>query len=817
MENLDKKEKEPQKNMDFTQNYEASSIKVLSGLEGVRARPAMYIGSTDISGFHHLLWEVLDNSVDEALAGYATEIIIILHKDGSASCEDNGRGIPTDIHPEEGISALELVMTRLHAGAKFDHGVYKVSGGLHGVGVSVVNALSEWLIAEVYREGKIFKQTYKRGIPDGPIQIIGETKKRGTFVRFKPDPEIFENLEFDLEIVQKRIKELSYLNPEIKFYLVDERIGFFEKYHYKGGVAELVKALNAKKIPIHSKVIYISGEKENVKVEVAIQYNSSYIETLYSYVNNIHTKEGGTHIIGFRSALTKAINRYISDDKISKQFKIKVEGEDVRDGLCAVISLKVPDPQFEGQTKMKLGNSEIKPIVESIVYEGLMKFLEENPSEAKKIIQKITIAAKAREASKKAKELIRKKSEIEEFLIAGKLADCSERDPEKREIFIVEGDSAGGSAKQARDRRFQAILPLRGKILNVEKANMEKMLSSEEIKSIIAALGAGIGPDNFNSEKCKYHKIIIMTDADIDGAHIRTLLLTFFYRQMPELIEKGWLFIAQPPLYRVVEGKKEIYLKNDEELDKYILKRISEGVKAYFIKDSPNEKIEIENFRNLFLTCAKLDRILLNLFKKNYPPQIILLLLKAELNNLSFFEDFSKMESLAKDYQNLGFKISKIKPSDYNPKYYEFFIYSEKENFISTRIGPELILEKDYREAYKVFENLKPYIFYKLQIAYKDSIKVWENWIFFISEFLQYLREEGRKGLFIQRYKGLGEMNSKQLWETTMDPKNRVLKKVSIYDAEKADELFSVLMGEEVEPRKEFIYQHALEYRELDI
>ncbi|MCD6489290.1 MAG: DNA topoisomerase (ATP-hydrolyzing) subunit B [Thermodesulfobacterium sp.] len=809
--------KEFEKDMNISESYEARSIKVLSGLEGVRIRPAMYIGSTDISGFHHLLWEVLDNSVDEALAGYATEIKITLHKDGSASCEDNGRGIPIDIHPEEGVSALELVMTRLHAGAKFDHRIYKVSGGLHGVGVSVVNALSEWLIAEVHRDGKIYRQIYKRGVPDSPLQIVGKTKKRGTFIRFKPDLEIFGNLEFDLDIVRKRIKELSYLNPKIRFYLVDERIGLLEKYHHKGGIVELVKTLNAKKNPIHSKVIYISGEKDDVKVEVAIQYNSGYTETLYSYVNNIHTKEGGTHVIGFRSALTKAINRYISDERVPKQFKIKVEGEDVREGLCAVISLKVPDPQFEGQTKMKLGNSEVKPIVESIVYEGLLKFLEENPGEAKKIIQKITLTAKAREASKKARELIRKKSEIEDYLVAGKLADCSEKNPEKREIFLVEGDSAGGSAKQARDRRFQAILPLRGKILNVEKANVEKMLSSEEIKSIIAALGAGIGPEKFSLEKCKYHKIIIMTDADIDGAHIRTLLLTFFYRQMPELIENEWLFIAQPPLYRVVEGKKETYLKSDEELDKYILKRIAKEVKAFFIKDLPKEKIELKDFYNFFLNCAKLDRLLLNLFKKNYHHHVILLLLSCDFTNLSMFEKISKIEKLAQEYKKLGFKISKIKSSDYNPKYYEFFVFSEKESFISTRVGPEIILEKDYREACKVFENFKNFVSYKLQIAYKGSIKTWDNWIFSISEILQYLRDEGRKGLFIQRYKGLGEMNPKQLWETTMDPQRRVLKKVSIQDAEKADEIFSVLMGENVEPRKEFIYQHALEYRELDI
>ncbi len=795
--------------------YEAQSIKVLSGLEGVRTRPAMYIGSTDISGFHHLLWEVLDNAVDEALAGYATEIKVTLHKDESASCEDNGRGIPVDIHPEEKVPALELVMTRLHAGAKFDHGVYKVSGGLHGVGVSVVNALSEWLIAEVYRDGKVYRQTYKRGVPDGPVQVVGKTKKRGTFVRFKPDREIFGDIEFDLDIVQKRIKELAYLNPQIKFYLVDERIDFSEKYHFKGGIVELIKSLNLKKNPIHSKIVYISGEKDNVKVEVAIQYNSGYSEIVYSYVNNIHTKEGGTHVIGFRAALTKAINRYISDNnKLPKQLKMKVEGEDVKEGLCAVISLKVPDPQFEGQTKMKLGNSEVKPIVESIVYEGLLKFLEENPGEAKKIIQKIVIAAKAREASRKARELVRKKSEVEEFIVAGKLADCSEKNPEKRELFIVEGDSAGGSAKQARDRRFQAILPLRGKILNVEKANIEKMLASGEIKSLIAALGAGIGPDSFNADKCKYHKIIIMTDADIDGAHIRTLLLTFFYRQMPEIIEKGWLFIAQPPLYRVVDNKKEIYLKNDEELDKYIIKRLAQNIRISFVND---KTIKIEDFKNFFFNCARLDRLLLNLLKKTYPTQIVLILFKLGFNNLSMFGDLSKMEVLSQECQNLGFKVSKIKPSQYNPKYYEFFVLSERESFVSSQIGPEIILEKDYREAFKIFTLLKDYLGYKLKIEYKGETRVWDNWIYSLNEILQYLRDEGRKGLFIQRYKGLGEMNSKQLWETTMDPQRRVLKKVSIQDAEKADELFSVLMGENVEPRREFIYQHALEYRELDI
>ncbi len=800
------------------EEYQAQSIKVLSGLEGVRARPAMYIGSTDTSGFHHLLWEVLDNSIDEALAGYATEIRITLHKDGSASCEDNGRGIPIDIHPEEKISALELVMTRLHAGAKFDRRVYKVSGGLHGVGVSVVNALSEWLIAEVYREEKIYRQVYRRGVPQGPVEIVGKTKKRGTLITFKPDPEIFGSQEFDLEIVQRRIKELAYLNPEIKIYLTDERIGFSEKYHYKGGIVELVKSLNAKKEVVHSKVIYFSGEKDNVKVEIAIQYNTGYTETVYSYVNNIHTKEGGTHLIGFRTALTKAINRYLSEDKISKQMKIKVEGEDVREGLCAVISLKVPEPQFEAQTKMKLGNSEVKPIVESIVYEGLLKFFEENPGEAKKILQKVITSAKAREASKKARELVRKKSELEEFLVAGKLADCSEKDPEKRELFIVEGDSAGGSAKQARDRRFQAILPLRGKILNVEKANIEKMLSSEEIKSLIATLGAGVGPDNFNLDKCKYHNIIIMTDADVDGSHIRTLLLTFFYRQMPEIIERGWLFIAQPPLYKITEGKKEIYLKDDEELDKYIFKRLVANLKIAFLEEKSSKIVkEIKNPQEFLLSITKLERHLLNLYKKTFPPEAVLLLLIDEFINLAAFEELEKLENLAKKCQKFGYKISKMKPSDFNPKYYEFYILSEKEGYFSCKIGPELILEKDFRGALKIFEKLKEFVPFFLKITFKDQFQIFENWLFHLNQILSWLREEGRKGLFIQRYKGLGEMNFKQLWETTMDPAKRVLKKVTIQDAEKANELFSILMGENVEARKEFIYNHVLEYKELDI
>jgi DNA gyrase subunit B len=785
--------------------YVAKDIKVLSGLEGVRMRPAMYIGSTGPEGFHHLLWEVLDNAVDEALAGYANEIRVTLHKDGSASLEDNGRGIPVDIHPEEKVPALELVMTRLHAGAKFDHGVYKVSGGLHGVGVSVVNALSEWLIVNVYRDGKTYQQKYSRGNPLTPIEVIGKTNKRGTLVRFKPDPDIFGDLEFDLETVKRRIRELAFLNPEITFYLVDERVGYSEKFHQKGGIVEYVKVLNQKKEPVHSKVIYISGEKDKVKVEVALQYNTSSTETIFSYVNNIHTKEGGTHIVGFRTALTRALNRYLSEDKSYKGPKL--EGEDVREGLCAVLSLKVPDPQFEGQTKMKLGNSEVKSIVDSIVYEGLLKFFESNPQEAKKILQRVIQTAKEREAARKARELTKKKSELEEFITAGKLADCTEKNPEKRELFIVEGDSAGGSAKQARDRRFQAILPLRGKILNVEKASLDKMLKSEEIKGLIATLACGIG-DSFDPDKCNFRRIIIMTDADIDGAHIRTLLLTFFYRQMAPIIERGWLYIAQPPLYRVVEGKKEYYLKYDEELDKFLLKRIAKNLSL---------KPALSDPEPFFATLYKMEKHLLALAKKNYPPEVVLLLLTLGYVSLVNLEKEEDVEKLSQEVVKRSFKISKVKPSRDNPKYYEFNLLSEKEGISFCKVGPVLILEKDYRELVKLFEGLKPYLSQDLRVKFKDEERIFQGFPFSLFDMLNFLREEARKGLYIQRYKGLGEMNPKQLWETTMDPERRVLKKVSLKDAEKASELFSILMGENVEPRREFIYQHALEYRELDI
>lgn len=795
------------------QTYGAESIRVLSGLEGVRVRPAMYIGSTGPDGFHHLLWEVLDNSVDEALAGYCNQIQVVLNADGSATVEDNGRGIPVDIHPQEGISALEVVMTRLHAGGKFERAVYKVSGGLHGVGVSVVNALSEWLVAEVYREGFIYRQSYRRGIPDGPVEKIGRTKKTGTRVTFKPDPEIFGELEFDYEVVKNRLRELAFLNPEVKFILRDERTGAEETFHFKGGLSEFVKYLNRKREPIHRKIIHLSGERDLVKVEVALQYHTGYTETVYAYVNNIHTREGGSHLVGFRTALTRAINRYLSSaEGLPKNMRVKVEGEDVREGLCAVISLRMPDPQFEGQTKMKLGNSEIKPLVDSIVFEGLMRFFEENPGEAKKIMAKVVQAARAREAARKAREIARKKGEALETLVAGKLAECQEKDPEKRELFIVEGDSAGGSAKQARDRRFQAILPLRGKILNVEKARIDKVLSSEEIKQLVASLGTGIGPD-FDPEKARFRRIIIMTDADVDGAHIRTLLLTFFYRQMTELLERGWLYIAQPPLYRVSENKKDIYIKDDASLDAYLFGRALKKV----ILHLSGEIVSADLSRRILEDMAGLERALSELLRRGIPPDGALVLVSSGFTRADHFDSEERVAELAERFKEKGYAVGRLKSSSERPEAYEFEVTSQKEGYLSYTVGPAIPVRREFREVVRFYRRLEPYLGKRVEIKIGEEKRAYQDLISGLSEILALVRDTGRKGLHIQRYKGLGEMNPSQLWETTMDPERRILLRVEVQDAAEADELFSTLMGDKVELRKEFIQTHALEYRELDV
>ncbi len=793
--------------------YEARQLKVLSGLTAVRKRPAMYIGNTSEEGLHHLVYEVVDNSIDEALAGFCTKIKVTIHEDGSVTVEDNGRGIPVDIHPTEKIPGLELVMTRLHAGGKFDHQTYKVSGGLHGVGVSVVNALSEWLVAEVYRDGYVWKQSYRRGEPEGPVEKVGTTKKSGTKVTFKPDPEIFkETTDFKFNILQARMRELAYLNPNVKITIQDERSGEKSEFHFKGGLSSFVEYLNRNKDLVNSPPIYISGAKDNVEVEVAFQYNTGYQEKVLSYVNNIRTKEGGTHVAGFRIALTKCLNRYASDDVVPKKLREKMEGEDVREGLTCVISVRVPNPQFEGQTKTKLGNSEVRSIVASVVTEGLTTYLEENPTVAKKILQKAVEAARAREAARRAKELARKKGGAGELLMAGKLAECQEKDPEKREIFIVEGDSAGGSAKQGRDRRFQAILPLRGKIMNVEKARFDKMLASEEIRQLIAALGTGIGPDEFDPEKVRYHKIIIMTDADVDGAHIRTLLLTFFYRQMMDLIERGYVYVAQPPLYRVSSGKKsETFLKDEEEFDIFLFDRITKDLKIRI--EGFDKVFQGEEVKRLFTDLSNYEKAVKELCKKGLWEKVIQDILSFGAISIESFKDYEYMANLRTKFKEKGYSVGQIKASGSEDGGYEFWVAEKGLAYLHTVIGPELIQKPEFHRAIKAYKKIAHILGKRYFVVHSQDEKEFSD----VNTLLEYIKGLARKGLNIQRYKGLGEMNPDQLWETTMNPQKRRLLRVTIADATEADNLFTTLMGDKVEPRKEFIQQHALEVEELDI
>ncbi len=797
------------------QQYGARQIKVLSGLLAVRKRPSMYIGNTASEGLHHLVYEVVDNSIDEALAGYCSKIELTLHEDGTATVEDNGRGIPVDIHPTEGIPALELVMTRLHAGGKFDHQTYKVSGGLHGVGVSVVNALSEFLKVEVYRNGKIYFQEYFRGESSGPIRIIGDTNKTGTRVTFKPDSEIFqETTEFKYEILQARMRELAFLNPNVKIKIRDERTETENEYHFKGGLVSFVEYLNKNKELIHEEPIAISGEKDGVQVDVAFQYTGGYTEKISSYANNIRTKEGGTHVAGFRQALTKCLNKYASDDIVPKKLREKMEGDDVREGITCVISVRVPNPQFEGQTKTKLGNSEVRFIVASIVHEKLSTYLEENPSVAKKILTKAVQAARAREAAKRAKELARKKGAGQDMMMAGKLAECQEKDPVRREIFIVEGDSAGGSAKQGRDRRFQAILPLRGKILNVEKARFDKMLASEEIRHLIAALGTGIGTEEFDPEKVRYHKIIIMTDADVDGAHIRTLLLTFFYRQMASLVESGYLYVAQPPLFRVASGKKkEIFIKDEAQLDKFLFERSMKDLSVRV--EGWDYSLSGEKLADFLTSLATFEELLNNIDRKGWWKELLLDLLDFNLVSMEQLKDYDFMEKLRKTLAIKEYKTGRLKPSDGESSIYELDVARKDLAYLTARIGEDLIRMPEYRTLVKFFSSIESTINRRIQVTLKEGDKE----LFFNNpeELLNFVREQGRKGLNIQRYKGLGEMNPDQLWETTMDPEKRSLLKVTVQDIDEAERLFTTLMGEKIEPRREFIQTHALEVQELDI
>ncbi len=798
--------------------YTADSIKVLEGLEAVRKRPAMYIGSTGSVGLHHLVYEVVDNSVDEAMAGFCKNIDVIIHVDNSITVIDDGRGIPTDMHSAQKRSAAEVALTVLHAGGKFDGEAYKVSGGLHGVGVSVVNALSEWLELEIKQKGKVFQQRYERGAPLAPLTVTGTTTATGTKVTFKPDYQIFEDREYSYDILSQRLRELAFLNRGLKISIQDERSGKKQTFLYEGGIVSFIEHLNKNKTALHPKPIYLQREREGIFAEIALQYNDSYVEQVFSFANNINTQEGGTHLVGFKAALTRSLNTYAVASGLLKNTDEALSGEDVREGLTAVVSVRLTNPQFEGQTKTKLGNSEVKGIVETMVNEALGAYLEENPPIARKIAEKALNAARAREAARKARELTRRKGVLDSTSLPGKLADCQEKDPALSELFIVEGDSAGGSAKQGRDRKNQAILPLKGKILNVEKARFDKMLSSDEIKVLITAMGTGIGPEEFDIAKLRYHKIIIMTDADVDGAHIRTLLLTFFYRQMPQIIERGYLYIAQPPLFKVKRGKAERYIKDDSRMEDFLLDLAAEDIELY----SPEQGAWLTGER-LTGTLKKLVQFEKNLdkFKRKRLDTVVLrAVLLDKAFNKSMLKDEARLKAIAaaiekyvmefhpktvidwaieKDEEHQAFKLR------FDTKWdaiHSSILFDE--NFVTT---PE------FREI----QSLSPAILGLDGPGYKIREKGEEMSFNHTGKLVTHVLELGKKGLSIQRYKGLGEMNPEQLWQTTMAPEKRTLLQVTIEDSVKADEIFNILMGDAVEPRRTFIQRHALEAKNLDI